>query len=122
MKKKEVLPKRGEVYIINFDPSIGSEIKKTRPAVILQNNISNTYSPTTIVAAITSHKKEKKRYPTEVFIESKEAHLENDSRILLNQIQTIDKARLIKKIGTVKSKTLEKIDSALMISLELTEI
>ena len=49
-----VIPKRGEIYLVNFDPAIGSEIKKTRPALILQNNIANRYSSFTIVAAITS--------------------------------------------------------------------
>ena len=122
MKQTRIVPKRGDVYLVNFNPSIGSEIKKTRPAVILQNNISNTYSPTTIVAAITSHTKEKKIYPTEVYIPAHEARLEKDSRILLNQVQTIDTKRLIKKLGTVETQTLEKIDNALTISLGLIDI
>ena len=56
MSKKSRLtyPKRGEIYLVNFDPTVGSEIKKTRPALILQNDIANQYSPITIVAAITS--------------------------------------------------------------------
>jgi mRNA-degrading endonuclease toxin of MazEF toxin-antitoxin module len=50
-------PRRGEVYLVNFDPTLGAEIKKTRPALVLQNDIGNRYSPLTIVAAITSHLK-----------------------------------------------------------------
>ena len=53
-KEKRVAPRRGDIYLVNFDPTIGSEVKKTRPALVLQNDIANRYSPTTIVAAITS--------------------------------------------------------------------
>ena len=63
-----MLPKRSEVYLVNFDPTIGSEIRKTRPALILQNDIGNEFSPITIVAAITSQYDDN-LYPTEVFIE-----------------------------------------------------
>jgi len=62
-------PKRGEIHLVSFDPTIGAEIKKTRPALILQNDISNQYSPITIVAAITS-KFEEPLYPTEVLIKA----------------------------------------------------
>ena len=51
--KKVASPKRGEVYLVNFDPTVGAEIKKTRPALVIQNNVGNRYSPVTIVAAIT---------------------------------------------------------------------
>jgi mRNA interferase MazF len=60
-------PKRGDVYLVNFDPTVGAEIKKTRPVLIVQNDIANRYSPITIVAAITWQFKEP-LYPTEVFL------------------------------------------------------
>ena len=70
-RNQSINPKRGEIYVVNFDPSVGSEIQKTRPALILQNDTSNIYGQTTIVAAITS-KFDQKLYPTEVLIIAKE--------------------------------------------------
>ena len=112
-----VIPKRGEIYLVNFDPSIGAEIKKTRPALILQNDIANRYSSVTIVAAITSFSdKDGKTYPTEVFIGVSEGGLDKDSVALLNQIRTIDKGRLVKKLGVLKDKIMVQIDKTIQIS------
>lgn len=121
MAEKQIIPKRGEIYLVNFDPTVGAEIKKTRPALILQNDIGNKYSPVTIVAAITSAI-DNKQYPTEVFIQSSESGIKIDSLILLNQIRTIDKKRLIKRIGRVDQDALRKVNQALQISLGLIEI
>ena len=114
-------PKRGEVYLVNFDPTFGSEIRKTRPALILQNDIANEHSPITIVAAITS-KFDETLYPTEVEILAGEGGLKQDSVILLNQIRSIDKKRLIKRLGVLKLETMRHIDRALQISLGLVKI
>ena len=119
-KQEKFFPKRGEVYLINFDPTIGSEIKKTRPALIIQNDVSNKYSPVTIVAAISSQF-DGIFYPNEVLIKSPEGGLNVDSVALLNQIRTIDCQRLIKKIGHVSNSTIQKIDIAMKISLGLIE-
>ena len=114
-----VIPKRGEIYLVNFDPATGAEIRKTRPALILQNDIANRYSPITIVAAITSFSSgDGKTYPTEVFIGVSDGGLDNDSVALLNQIRTIDKGRLGKKLGVLKDKTMAQVDKAIQISLE----
>src|SRR3989344_528612 len=114
-----VIPKRGEIYLVNFDPATGAEIRKTRPALILQNDIANRYSPITIVAAITSFSSgDGKTYPTEVFIGVSDGGLDNDSVPLLNQIRTIDKGRLVKKLGVLKDKTMAQVDKAIQISLE----
>ncbi len=121
MNKRSSGPKRGEIWIVNFDPTIGSEIKKTRPAVVIQNNIGNTYSPVTIVAAL-SAQYEAPLYPTEVLVESSEGGLRESSVVLLNQIRTIDKKRLIKKLGSLKSDTVQRIDRALQISLGFIEV
>lgn len=121
-KKSLLVPKRGDVVLVNFDPTIGSEIKKTRPAVVLQNDIGNVHSSVTIVAAVTSHTKGDKLYPTEVFVSAGEGGLEKDSAILLNQIRTIDKQRLIKKIGTVRRTTMDDVTRALEISLGIVEL
>lgn len=120
-KSAATFPKRGEVWIVNFDPTIGSEIKKTRPAVVLQNDVGNRYSAVTIVAAISSHSDDK-LYPTEVLVKAPEGGLEESSVVLLNQIRTIDKKRLIKKIGVLKSATIESVNHALKISVGLVDL
>lgn len=119
--KSQVIPKRGEIYLVNFDPTIGAEIKKTRPALILQNNIANTHSPITIVAAITSRFDEI-LYPTEVLIKGAEGGISHDSVILLNQVRSIDKKRLIERLGAVKTETLKQVDRAIEISLGLVDV
>jgi mRNA interferase MazF len=122
-KKQEIIfPKRGEIYLVNFDPTIGAEIKKTRPALILQNNIANRYSPVTIVAAITS-KNTEDLYPTEVLLSGGGLRgLEVESKILLNQLRTIDKSRLIKHLGRISGSEFQKLNTALEISLGLVDL
>ncbi|MBI3421257.1 MAG: type II toxin-antitoxin system PemK/MazF family toxin [Candidatus Sungbacteria bacterium] len=120
-KHKEIVPRRGEVYLVNFNPTIGSEIKKTRPALIIQNDIANAHSPVIIVVAITSQF-EQPLYPTEVLIKKGEAGLPRDSVALLNQIRTVDKQRLLKRVGKVEAQTMIQVNHALEISLELVEI
>ncbi|MEK9154307.1 MAG: type II toxin-antitoxin system PemK/MazF family toxin [Patescibacteria group bacterium] len=115
------MPKRGDVWVVNFDPTIGSEIKKTRPAVILQNNIGNRYGAVTIVAAISSHAGGDV-YPTEVFANPPEGGLEVPSVVLLNQIRTVDKTRLIAHIGALKPTTMQAVDRALAISVGLADV
>ncbi len=115
-----VLPRRGELYYVNFAPTIGVEIKKTRPALIIQNDIGNTHSPATIVAAITSTARD--IYPHEVLLKAGEGGLQKDSIVLLNQVRTIDKKRLGKKLGMVSSDALKKVDRALAISLGLVKM
>ena len=114
-------PQRGEVWIVNFDPTVGAEIKKSRPALILQNDIANEHSPITIVAAITS-KFDEKLYPTEVLTSQREGGLAQESVALLNQIRSIDKQRLVKKLGIVQNKTLREVEKAIKISLELINL
>mgnify|MGYP001576034596 CR=1 FL=1 len=110
--------KRGEIWLANLDPAIGHEIKKTRPVIIIQNNTGNKYSPLTIVAPLTSQRMEK-IYPVEVLLTLNNADVDKDSKVLLSQIRTIDKRRLIKKMGNVNLETIELIDEALKISLGL---
>ena len=120
-QKAKIIPKRGEIYLVNFDPTIGSEIKKTRPALIVQNDIANRYSSVTIVAALSSQF-DTSLYPTEVLIEPPEGGLGKRSVVLANQIRTIDKQRLIKKIGILKPETMHQVNHALAISVGLYEI
>jgi len=114
-------PRRGEVYLVRFDPTVGAEIQKTRPALIIQNDVGNRYSPLTIVAAITSHHGGE-LYPHQVVVESSEGGLQVDSAILLNQIRSIDKQRLVKRLGVLRTETLARVDRALQISLGLIVI
>ncbi|MCA9413303.1 MAG: type II toxin-antitoxin system PemK/MazF family toxin [Candidatus Omnitrophica bacterium] len=114
-------PHRGEVYLVRFDPAEGSEIKKTRPALIVQNDIGNRYSATTIVAAITT-KSDDKHYPTEVPIPAPEGGLDQDSIVRLDHIRSLDKKRLIRRLGKLKPKSIEAVDRAVRISLGLVEL
>ena len=116
-----ISPHRGEVYLVNFEPTVGAEIKKTRPALILQNDIANRHSRITIVAAITSQFDEP-LYPTEVFIRAPEGGLSVDSVVLLNQIRSLDKQRLVRRLGVVKPATMEQVERALFISFGMVDI
>ncbi len=99
--------KRGDVWLANLDPVIGSEQGKTRPVVIIQNDIANRYSPVVIVAAITTAVGPKE-YPTEVRVSTPEGGLKQDSVILLDQIRTIDKRRLIERWGELTPQTIKR--------------
>ena len=112
-------PRRGEIYLVDFDPTRGHEIKKTRPALIIQNDIGNRHSPITIVAAITS-KLSPTPYPVEVVVEPSKANgLSLPSAIHLDQIRSIDRQRLVKNLGTVHPTIMTKVDDAIKISLGL---
>lgn len=115
---RKVAPRRGEVWLISFDPTIGAEIRKTRPALILQNDVANAASPITIAAAITS-RFEEPLYPTEVPIRAKEGGLAADSAALLNQLRSIDKQRLIRRLGRLSPETMARVNQALAISVGL---
>ena len=114
-------PKRGEIYLVNFDPTVGAETQKTRPALILQNDIANRHSPITVVAAITS-KFDEPLYPTEVFVSVPEDGLSVDSVVLLNQIRSIDKHRLVRRLGAIRPQTMEQVERALQVSLGLLKL
>ena len=113
--------KRGDIWLVNLDPTIGHEIKKSRPAVIIQNDLGNKYSPITIIAPVTSQNLEK-IYPIEVFLAERNSGLKKDSKVLLNQIRAVDKRRIIKKLGKVDKEIIDKINNAIKISLGLVEI
>jgi len=110
--------KRGEIVLANLDPIKGSEQGGIRPVLIIQNDEGNKFSPTTIIASITS-KDFTKEYPTNVFMPGQDSNLDKDSTIMLNQIKTIDKSRIIKKIGLLDNFTMNKVDRAIKISLAL---
>ena len=110
--------KRGDIVVINLDPIIGAEQGKIRPALIIQNNIGNEFSPTTIIAPITS-KIFSKQFPTNVQITKQESKLEKNSTILLNQIRTVDRSQITKKIDRVNEEIIKKVDLAIKVSLDI---
>lgn len=110
-------PRKGEIWLVNFDPTIGVEIKKTRPALIIQNDAGNIASQATIVAAIASTQRKARSF--EVQIVPPKGGLAKKSIILLQQIRTIDKHRLIICLGSITPETLQKVEMALKISLAL---
>jgi mRNA interferase MazF len=114
-------PKRGELYLVNFEPTVGAEIRKTRPALVLQNDIANRHSPITIVAAVTS-KFDETLYPTEVLVTAPEGGLSVDSVVLLNQIRSIDRRRLVRRLGAIRGSTMERVERSLQISLGLLKL
>jgi len=114
-------PRRGEVYLVAFDPAVGHEIQKTRPAVVIQNDISNQFSPITIVAAISSQF-HTPPHPREVPVPTgTKTGLEKPSAVILNQIRSIDRTCLRKRLGSLDDATLHKMDEALKISLGLID-
>jgi mRNA interferase MazF len=111
---------RGDVYLVNLDPIIGKEIGKARPAVIIQNDIGNKFSPVTIIAPISSVKEITKPLPIMIFLEKDEGGLKEKSYVDCGQIRTLDKdKRLITKFGSLSKSKMSEIDKALKISLSL---
>ena len=109
---------RGDVVLVDLDPTKGSEQGKTRPALVIQNDVGNDYSPTTIVAPLTTSYD--KVYPVNVEIRAEESNLEKDGVVLLNQIVTVDiEERIIKKLTTLDQEKMQEVDNAIRISLGL---
>ena len=109
---------RGEMYFAHLDDGLGSEQKGRRPVVIIQNDIGNAHSPTLIVASITSEIYGKSQLPTHCFLKA-DYGLQKDSFILLEQIRTIDKARIGKYIGRIPDEHIPKLNHALEVSVGL---
>lgn len=108
---------KGEIHLADLNPTIGSEIAKIRPVLIVSNDINNQYAATVTIVPITSTTE--KIYPFEVFLSKGEGNLTNDSKAKANQIRTIDKLRLKKRLGKINKETLEKIEQAILIHLEI---
>ncbi|MCX6843525.1 MAG: type II toxin-antitoxin system PemK/MazF family toxin [candidate division WOR-3 bacterium] len=110
-------PRRGEVWLVNFNPGRGSEQKGVRPALVVQNNVGNQYAATTIVAAITTTIKP---YPVTVVIQARTCGLPRDSMVNMAQVLTVDKGRLIRMLGELAPEQLAAANRALRVSLDLT--
>jgi len=111
--------RRGDIFLADLEPIKGSEQGGVRPVLILQNDFHNKYSPVTIIAAITA-KHFTKEFPTNVFLSREDSGLNKDSTIMLNQIRTIDKERIVKKLSSLNGHLMRKVDLAIEASLELS--
>jgi len=120
-RRTPIVPKRGNVYVVRLDPTEGVAIAKTRPAVVIQNDVGNRFSDLTIVAPISS-KYDAELYPTEVLVKAPEGGLNTDSVVLLNQIRAIDKRRLTRRLGTLHTSTMILVNEALAVSVGIAEL
>jgi mRNA interferase MazF len=115
-------PRRGDVYLVEFDPARGHEAKKTRPAVVIQNDVGNRYSPVTIVAAVTS-KLSPVPYPVDVAVAPTKGNgLSQQSAVQLGQIRSVDCGRLVKRLGALDPVTMRRVDEAIKVSLGLVDV
>lgn len=113
--------RRGDIVYVDLEPIRGSETGKKRPCLVIQNDVNNEYAPTTITAVITSRRRleKKKKYPTHVWINKAKGGLKIDSIIQCEQLRTIDKGRIIKKIGHLNDDFMQKVEEAIRIILSM---
>ena len=119
MMKKDWVYRRGDIYYADLNPVCGSEQGGKRPVVVIQNNIGNVHSPTLIVATITT-KQDKRKYPTHYPIKENPAFTE-PSVIMLEQLRTIDKKRLSDRLGQLSAKDMQRVESAMSVSLGMEQ-
>ena len=105
------LPERGQIWLVSLDPTIGAEIKKTRPAVIISNDLNNQYAGTVTVLPVSDPGQ--KVYPFEVLISPEDTGLEKPSKVKCQQIRTVDKRRLIKPLGSIHTHLIAQVEQAL---------
>lgn len=110
---------KGDIYYASLDPIVGSEQNGTRPVVIIQNDIGNKYSPTVLVAPLTSRVKSKPHLPTHVLVKSE--HIKHNSIVLLEQIRVLDKSRLISYVDTLTKEEIKKLDIGIIKSFNITD-
>ena len=109
--------RRGEIYYVDWSSGRGSEQTGARPALIIQNDIGNQFSPTTIVAAISTQRR--RPYPFHVAITAQESGLPQDSLVKCEQVQTVDQARLGRLVGSLSRERMQEVDLAIHRSLGL---
>ncbi len=110
--------KRGDVFLVNFDPTLGAEAQKSRPAVVVSNNINNVHSPIISIAPITSSLS--RIYSFEVEIPTGTGGLKVRSKVMVNQTRAVDKIRLIKKLGHLTEEVMLKVGRALKLHYDLS--
>lgn len=110
---------RGDIFYADLSPVVGSEQGGVRPVLVVQNNVGNKFSPTVIIAAITSQLS-KAKLPTHIELSHTKYNLPKDSVVLLEQIRTLDKRRLQQKLSSIDAATMQRIDVAILVSLGIT--
>lgn len=109
--------KRGDIFLVDFEPSRGAEIKKKRPALIISYNEANRYLKTVMVIPLSS--KTGKVYPFEVLLKKEESRLPGDSKLKIPQMRAVDKARLTRYVGTLHDDTLTEVERAIKLHLDM---
>ena len=117
---EKIIVKRGDIFYADLSPVVGSEQGGVRPVLVIQNDVGNKYSPTIIVAAITSQMK-KAKLPTHIEINAGNFGLIKDSVLLLEQIRTIDRKRFRDRIGRCDKNFMKEVDRALEVSVGISE-
>ena len=110
--------KRGDIFLVSFDPTVGAEAKKKRPALVVSNDINNANSPIVSISPITSNVT--RVYSFEVEISAGTGGLRTRSKIMVNQTRAVDKARFLKKLGSVPEEIMAHVNRALKLHYELT--
>ncbi|MCE5250930.1 type II toxin-antitoxin system PemK/MazF family toxin [bacterium] len=111
----KTFPERGDIYLVCLDPTVGSEINKTRPALIVSNDINNQFSGTVTVILLSLNAE--KVYPFEAFLSSVDAVLSKKTKARCNRIRTIDKKRLLRRLGSVSPQELKDVEKSVLIHL-----
>ena len=109
--------RRQDVFLVNFDPTIGAEAKKARPALVVSNDINNAHSPIVSISPITSNVK--RVYSFEVEVSAGIGGLRTLSKVMVNQTRAVDKVRLIKRLGYLPDEIMEEINNALKLHYDL---
>lgn len=112
---------RGDIFYANLDGTIGSEQSGIRPVIVVQNDVGNKYSPTTIIVPLTKKVRLKINQPTHFWI-NPFGNIRFDSIVLTEQIRVIDKSRLKEKIGVMNDKAMQEIDNKILIALGLKQV
>ncbi len=111
--------KRGEIYDARLEPVEGSELRGTRPVIIVSRDVINAYSPVVLAVPCTTYQSGKKVYPTQVLIKTPEGGLINNSIAMADQVRVLSKERLLRLRGILKQETIEKLNQALLIAMDL---
>jgi mRNA interferase MazF len=109
--------KRGNVFLVNFDPTVGAEAKKTRPAAVVSNDINNSHSPIVSISPITSNVT--RVYSFEVEITPGTGGLRARSKVMVNQTRAVDQIRLMKKLGNLPKEIMKQVNQALKLHYDL---
>jgi len=109
--------RRGDIFLVNFDPTLGAEIRKTRPALVVSNDINNEHSPIVSIAPVTSNVT--KVYSFEVEIPAGKGGLKTRSKVMIHQTRAVDQLRLIKRLGHLPEQIMKEINRALKLHYDL---